>query len=152
MFDPAFDLEITRVIRAPRQAVWNGWADADLFATWWLPAPSVLRVLDLDLRAGGAFRTEMSDDGVAFVPHMDAVFLDVVELERIVFTTALVADWRPATRPFITSVITLSDHPDGTEYHATAMHKDAADRDTHSGLGFHAGWGLVLDQLAARVE
>ncbi len=31
------------------------------------------------------------------------------------FTTALVAGWRPAEQPFITAIITLEEHPEGTD-------------------------------------
>ncbi|MCU1444810.1 MAG: activator of ATPase [Cryobacterium sp.] len=46
----------------------------------------------------------------------------------------------------------MTDHPDGTEYTATAMHRNGADRDQHEELGFQDGWGTVIRQLAALVE
>jgi peptide-methionine (S)-S-oxide reductase len=48
----------------------------------------------------------------------------------------LTGGWRPAEQPFCTAVITLADHPKGTEYKAYVMHKDRADRDKHEKLGF----------------
>jgi uncharacterized protein YndB with AHSA1/START domain len=74
------------------------------------------------------------------------------ELERIVFTDALVAGRRPSEASFVTAVIAKKDHPDGTEYTATAMHRNIADRDEHEQLGFHDGWGTVTRQLAEPVE
>lgn len=62
------------------------------------------------------------------------------------------AGWRPAESGFLTAVITMKDHPDGTEYVATAMHGTIADRNQHEELGFHDGWGTVIRQLAALVE
>ncbi|MBO0985880.1 SRPBCC domain-containing protein, partial [Rathayibacter sp. SD072] len=88
----------------------------------------------------------------AFVPHLSGCYLTVDPEERLVFTTALVAGWRPAAAPFITAVVTLEDHPDGTLYRAHVMHKDAATRDEHERLGFADGWGAVAAQLAAVVE
>ena len=98
------------------------------------------------------FRTEISQDGAEFAPHIAGCFLAVDELERIVFTDALVAGWRPADSAFMTAVITMRDHPDGTEYIATAMHRNIADRNRHEQLGFHDGWGTVIRQLADLVE
>ncbi|WP_106396555.1 SRPBCC family protein [Actinocorallia populi] len=149
---PELDLTVSRVIGAPRSAVWNAWTDPASFARWWVPAPEVCRVLDMDLRPGGSFRTEISQDGAAFTPHITGCFLAVDELERIVFTDALVTGWRPAQASFVTAVITMRDHPDGTEYTATAMHRDTADRDQHEKLGFHDGWSTVTRQLAELVE
>lgn len=150
--DSALDLTVSRIIRAPRDAVWSAWTDPAKFAQWWLPAPTTCRVVHMDLRPGGAFETEMSEDGADFTPHITGCFLAVDDRERIVFTTALVAGWRPAAEPFITAVITFADHPEGTEYVATAMHKDGADREMHDSMGFHDGWGTVTRQLAELVE
>ena len=119
---PELDLTISRIIKASRSAVWNAWADPASFEQWWVPAPEVCRVRDMDLRPGGSFRTEISQDGDEFTPHIAGCFLAVDELERIVFTDALVAGWRPAETGFMTAVITMRDHPDGAEYIATAMH------------------------------
>jgi uncharacterized protein YndB with AHSA1/START domain len=150
--NPELDLTMTRLIRAPRALVWRAWTDATSFASWWLPAPATCKVVTLELRPGGGLVTEMSEGGGAFVPHMNACFLDVAEGERIVFTDTLTAGWRPADQPFMTAVISLSDRPEGTEYAAHVMHKSCADRDQHVELGFHDGWGTVAAQLAALVE
>jgi uncharacterized protein YndB with AHSA1/START domain len=150
--NPDLDLTVARVIEAPRSAVWNAWADPTKFEQWWIPAPEICRVREMDLRPGGSFRTEMSSDGTEFGPHLTACFLAVEELERIVFTDALVAGWRPAESSFMTAAITMADHPQGTEYTATAIHRNVADRDKHEQLGFHEGWGTVTRQLAELVE
>ncbi len=149
---PELDLTVSRIIKAPRSAIWKAWAEPQSFEQWWVPAPAVCRVRDMDLRPGGAFRTEISQDGGAFGPHITGCFLAVDELERIVFTDALVAGWRPAEASFVTAVITMKEHTDGTEYTATALHRNIADRDEHEQLGFYDGWGTVIRQLAERVE
>ena len=150
--NPALDLSVSRIIRAPRRAVWEAWADPNLFERWWVPAPAVCRVREMELQPGGAFRTEISDDGGEFSPHITGCILAADPLERIVFTDALVAGWRPAESSFLTAVFILRDHPDGTEYVATAKHRSAADRDQHERMGFADGWGTVTGQLAALVE
>lgn len=146
------DLRISRLIAAPRQAIWNAWADPAAFEQWWVPAPAACRVLEMDLRPGGSFETRISEDGGEFAPHMRACFLDVEEGERIVFTNALLGGWRPAEHPFMTAIVTMHDHPRGTEYVSHVMHKDSADRHMHEEMGFHDGWGTVVEQLAAFVE
>ncbi|WP_417220289.1 SRPBCC family protein [Arthrobacter sp.] len=147
-----FDLTITRIIHAPRQRVWGAWADPSTFEKWWIPAPLTCKAREMELRPGGSFRTEMSEDGVSFEPHITGCFLAVEELERIVFTDALVAGWRPADSPFVTASFTFADHAQGTLYTSTAMHRNRADRDKHEQLGFHDGWGTVINQLAKLVE
>jgi uncharacterized protein YndB with AHSA1/START domain len=150
--NPDLDLTISRVIKAPRSAVWSAWTDRKSLEQWWIPAPAKCKVVALDLRPGGAFVTQMSEDGGAFTPHVSACFLAIDHLERIVFTNALTGGWRPAEHPFITAIITLRDHALGTDYSAHVMHKSTADRNTHETMGFFDGWGTVGAQLAALVE
>jgi len=150
--NPGLDLTISRVIRAPRQAVWNAWTDRASFEQWWVPAPAKCRVMEMDLRPGGSFETRISENGGDFAPHLSACFLAVDDLERIVFTNALVGGWRPAEQPFMTAIITLRDHPVGTEYGAHVMHRSNADRNMHEEMGFFDGWGTVIEQLATLAE
>lgn len=151
-FDPELDLTISRIIRAPRAAIWTAWVDPEQLAQWWIPQPARCRVAELDVRPGGAFVTEISEPGEPFAPHVRGCFLDVVPFERLVFTNALVGGWRPAEDPFMTAIITLRDHPDGTDYSAHVMHKSGADRAMHHDMGFYDGWGTVIGQLATLVE
>lgn len=150
--NPDLDLTLTRIIRAPRQVVWEAWTDPVKLEQWWIPSPARCQVQELDLRPGGAFVTLYSEDGEFFGRHVSGCFLDVVEGERLVFTDTLHGGWRPADAPFMTAVITLRDHPEGTEYRAHVMHKSQDDRDNHEKMGFYDGWGTVADQLAALVE
>ncbi|RZQ61191.1 SRPBCC domain-containing protein [Amycolatopsis suaedae] len=152
--NPDLDLGIDRIIRAPRKLVWEAWTDPANLARWWLPEPSRCRVERLEVRPGGGLVTTMSDDGEAFVPHMDACFLVVDEYERIVFTNAVDSGWRPANPAPVplTAEIVMLDHADGTDYRVTVRHGDPAARDRHAELGFADGWGTVTGQLAALVE
>jgi uncharacterized protein YndB with AHSA1/START domain len=149
------DLTISRVIKAPRSAIWKAWTDPRSFEQWWIPAPLKCRVVDMELRPGGSFVTLMSENGTDYAPHLNACFLAVDDRERIVFTNALLGGWRPAEQYYptaLTAIITLRDHPMGTDYAAQVMHKNDADRNTHAEMGFYDGWGTVLEQLARRVE
>ncbi|GAA4051450.1 SRPBCC domain-containing protein [Nonomuraea soli] len=152
--NPDLDLALQRVIRAPRATVWRAWTDPSRLAKWWTPAPALCLVDHLELRPGGAFVTRFSEEGTTFVPHMDACFLAVDELERIVFTNAVDSTWRPAAPDPVsmTATITMSDHPDGTDYRVLVRHGDPESRARHEKLGFADGWGTVAGQLAALVE
>lgn len=152
--NPDLDLSIERIIRAPRDAVWAAWTDPARLAQWWIPAPTQCRVERLDVQPGGAFVTLMSDDGVEFVPHLNACFLVVEAGERIVFTNAIDDEWRPAVPAPVpmTAEVQLRDHAEGTDYRITVRHGDPDSRARHAELGFADGWGSVADQLARLVE
>lgn len=145
----ATDLVISRLLRAPRATVWRAWTEPELLKQWWCPKPWTTEVLAFDLRAGGAFHTLMTgpDGGVSDNPGS---FLAVLPQTRIVFTSCLLADGRPATpwMPF-TAIIDLADEDGSTRYTATVMHPDHATRDKHAEMGFHDGWGTCIDQLEA---
>jgi uncharacterized protein YndB with AHSA1/START domain len=104
------------------------------------------------VRSSPGIVTEISEDGGAFQPHIDGCFLAVDDLERIVYTNALVGGWRPAEHPLMTAIITMRDHALGTEYVAHVMHRNRADREQHEALGFYDGWGTVTEQLARLAE
>lgn len=150
--DPDLDLTIARVIKAPRHAVWKAWTDAKSLEQWWVPAPAKCKVRKLEIRPGGVFVTDISEGGGDFTPHVSFCVLCVDEGKELVLTDALLGGWRPATEGFMTAVITLADHPEGTAYSALVMHRNGADRAKHVELGFYDGWGTVTEQLAKLVE
>jgi uncharacterized protein YndB with AHSA1/START domain len=51
----------------------------------------------------------------------------------------------------MTVILTFEDLGGKTRYTARVRHWTAADRETHEKMGFHQGWGLCADQLAALV-
>ena len=150
--DAERDLEISRIIKAPPSAVWAAWTNPASFEQWWVPAPARCRVDAMDVRPGGALVTRISEGGAPFGPHIDACYLEVQPQRQIVFTNALVVGWRPAEQPFMTAIITLDEHEQGTAYRALVMHRNGADRDMHKDMGFYDGWGTVTSQLARLVE
>jgi len=143
------DLVISRIVRAPRAALWRAWTDPDLLKEWWCPKPWTTEVRAFDLRPGGAFYTFMRgpDGGTSDNPGS---FLEVVPQARIVFTSMLTAGWRPAV-PWLgfTAIITMADEGGHTRYVATVMHPDQATAERHDKMGFFDGWNTCIDQLEA---
>jgi uncharacterized protein YndB with AHSA1/START domain len=141
------DLIITRVLRAPRTALWRAWSEPDLLKEWWCPKPWTTEVSAFDLQPGGAFHTLMRgpDGGVSDNP---GCFLDVVPHSRIVFTSMLMAGWRP-NKPWLgmTAIITMEDEGTGSRYTARVMHPDDEAREQHEKLGFFDGWSSAITQL-----
>lgn len=140
------DLTISRVIKAPRSAIWRAWTEPEHFEKWWAPAPVKTKVIDMAVEAGGCFDTEMTlPDGDVMASK--GCFLEIVPGERIVFTDALQGGWRPNVESFFSAIITIAEHPEGALYTATALHKNDEDRQKHADMGFLDGWGTAIDQL-----
>lgn len=146
------DLTVSRILNAPRSAVWKAWADPRQFEKWWTPAPVRTVSTKHELYPGGAFGTIMRmEDGTEY--DGEGCFLEVVENERIVWTSALQGGWRPnkEVMPF-SAIVTLEEHPEGTKYTATALHQNDQDRQAHADMGFVDGWGTCIDQLGKLAE
>jgi uncharacterized protein YndB with AHSA1/START domain len=153
-FDPALDLLLERVVEVPRELVWKAWTDPEHLKQWFTPAPFTTIDCEIDLRPGGIFRTVMRSPEGEEYPGVGC-YLEVVENERLVWTSALEPGYRPAAPSptfHFTAVISLEPSGNGTKYSALAMHADEDARARHEEMGFHEGWGAALDQLVALAE
>lgn len=151
-FDPETDLLLERRLIAPRAKVWACWTTPSLIKRFFVPAPHRVTDCQIDLRVGGRFDTTFDVEGQ--IMANTGVYLDIVPGEKLVFTDAYSAGWRPSPEPFMTAILTLADDPDtgGTLYRAEARHRNAEARQQHADMGFHTGWGVVADQLDALAQ
>ena len=149
--DPNLDLVLERVIDVPRDLVWKAWTEPEHLKKWFTPAPWTVVDCEIDLRPGGKFHTVMrSPEGQEF--PSDGCFLEIVPLERLVFTDALLPGYRPSQEPFFTAIVTMEPHGEGTRYIAMAIHRDESGRKQHEEMGFHEGWGTALDQMVDYIK
>jgi uncharacterized protein YndB with AHSA1/START domain len=147
-FDPRLDLMVERVVQVSAERAWAAWTEPDHLRQWYAPAPGVISECDIDLRPGGVFRfVPRQPDGVEHA--VTCCYLEVVPHSRLVWTDALRPGYRPAPTGFFTAVMTLEPRGDATLCRTVALHRDEADRNHHADMGFHDGWGTVLDQLCA---
>jgi uncharacterized protein YndB with AHSA1/START domain len=143
------ELVLTRIIDAPRERLFRCWTEPELLKQWFAPLPYATPVAELDARPGGGNRIVMRSPEGQDMP-MQGTYLEIVKNERIVFTDAYTEGWMPAEKPFFTGIITFEDLGGGkTRYTARARHWTVADREAHEKMGFHVGWGICTDQLAA---
>lgn len=149
--DPKLDLVLERIVDVPRELVWRAWTVPEHLKLWFCPVPWMVTECEIDLRPGGVFKTIMRGPEGQEMPNV-GTYLEVVPNERLVWTDALLPGYRPSENPFMTGIITLEPHGQGTRYIAMARHKDEATRAQHEEMGFHDGWGAALDQLVAMVK
>ena len=149
------DLVLERTLDAPRALVWKAWTDPEHLKRWFAPKPYEISEAEIELRPGGIFRIRMVGPDGFDTGHGNAgCMLEVVEGEKLVWTSALGPDYRPAEmgegcESFpMTAIVTLADTGDGrTLYRAVALHRNMGDRDIHAQMGFEEGWGKCADQL-----
>ena len=142
------ELSIELILDAPKEKLYRCYTDPALLKQWFAPKPWTTPRVELDVRPGGSSLIVMrGPDGTEF-PNR-GVYLEVVPNEKIVFTDAYTKAWEPSEKPFFTGIITFADENGKTRYTAIARHWTDADRETHEKMGFHEGWGICADQLAA---
>lgn len=155
--DLKLDLVLERTIEIPPAKVWKAWTTPELMKEWFCPSPWKTIRCDIDLRPGGKFNTTMQGPN-GETHSADGCYLEIVENERLIWTDALSAGYRPSSKPndcfnsFFTAALLLEPHGTGTKYTAVGIHSDEAARKKHEEMGFHEGWGKALDQLIALMK
>lgn len=133
-------LTLTRLIRAPREAVFAAWTEPELLKQWWGPGPVTCPEAHVDLREGGAYRiANLEADGS--ITWISGHFERVQAPEELVYT------WNVSILPAGATLVRVKFllHPQGTEL--MLVHERfavEAVRDMHL-----QGWGGCLDKLEA---
>jgi uncharacterized protein YndB with AHSA1/START domain len=149
--NPTTDFVLERFIDAPRQLVWEALTKPEHLKEWWMPKPwgRVTRAA-MDVRPGGEFSIDIAvGDGDPF-PNLGC-FLEVIPMERLVWTSMLFPGYRPAVFDDIpiTAIITMESVGEGTRYVFTALHRDEADFAKNKASGWQQGTEIAIDQFVA---
>lgn len=145
----AHEMSVERFIAAPPEHVWRCWTER--LDDWYCPRPWQARKRKMELRAGGRFATDMhGPDGEQH--GGEGVFLEVVPNRRLVFTTVTDGDWVPQEGMQMIGIWEFDPRDGGTLLRGTARHWDAATAQQHRDMGFEAGWGAAMAQLAEIAE
>src|SRR5260370_34042770 len=142
-------LVLTRVFDAPRELVFKAWTDPKRVAQWWGRAGFTHPVCELDVRPGGAILIHMrGPDGTVY--PMTGVYQEVVEPERIVFTSAaLDAAGNPMFE--LLTTVTFAEQGGKTKQILRARGIKRTAQATPYLAGMEAGWTQRLERLAAYV-
>ena len=144
----AHELVLTRLIKAPRHQLFRCWTEPALITRWFTPPPWTTIAAEIDVRPGGASLITLQGPDGTLMPNAGQ-YLEVVTDRRLAFTDAFVGDWVPSAKPFFACLLSFDDEAGQTRYTARAMHWSAEDCAAHEKMGFHQGWGIATDQLAA---
>lgn len=152
-FDPKLDFAIERFIDAPPRIVWEALTKPEHVKEWYMPkAWGRVARAEMDVRPAGVFSIDIAVGEGQEVPNLGC-FLEVVPLQRLVWTSMLFPGYRPAVFDDIpiTAVVTMEASGTGTRYVFTALHRNEADLDANKSSGFYQGTEIAIDQLVAHV-
>ena len=151
--DPKLDFAIERFIDAPTRLVWEALTRPEHLKEWYMPRAwgRVVRT-EMDVRPGGIFSIDIATGDGREVPNLGC-FLEVVPMERLVWTAMLFPGYRPAVFDDIpiTAIMTLESVGAGTRYIFTALHRDEADFEKDKASGWAQGTEIAVDQFVAHV-
>jgi len=151
--NPKLDFALERFIDAPRHLVWEALTKPEHLKEWYMPKPwGRVSNCEMDVRPGGIFSIDIASGGQES-PNVGC-FLDVIPMERLVWTSMLFPDYRPAVFDDIpiTAIVSMETVGTGTRYVFTALHRDEADFEKNKLSGFLQGTEIALDQFVAHVQ
>lgn len=153
---------LRRVVKAPRELVWQVWTQQEHLAKWFGPPGCTLAATSLDLRPGGVFLYCMRCPGVP--DHWGKwVFREIEAPDRLVFVLSFADEkaasirspWEPQWPLEMLTVVTFEPHAGigkGTvvTVHKTPLGASPAEQrvftDGHGSM--NQGWTGTLDKLA----
>ncbi len=140
------ELVLTSVFDVPRELVFKAWTDPKRVARWWGPQGFTNPVCELDARPGGAIRIHMrGPDGTVY--PMTGVYQEVVEPERIVFTSAALDEKGHPMFEVLTTV-TFAEQGGKTKQILRARVIRRTAQAAPYLAGMEAGWTQSLERLA----
>jgi uncharacterized protein YndB with AHSA1/START domain len=152
-FDPKLDFAIERFIDAPTRLVWEALTKPEHLKEWYMPkAWGRVSRAELELRPGGIISIDIAVANGQEVPNLGCV-LEVVPMQRLVWTSMLFPGYRPAVFDDIpiTAIIMMETVGTGTRYVFTALHRNEADFEKDNESGFRQGTEIAVDQFVAHV-
>ena len=137
--DGTFDLLIARTFDAPVPLVFSLWESRDHMLRWWGPKDFTCTAVELDFRAGGAYRICIVSAQYG-ENWMGGTFREIVKNQRIVMTFAW-EDGRDQEGVETLVTVTFSEEGGKTvqRFHQTPFLKEES-RDSHIG-----GWSECFD-------
>jgi uncharacterized protein YndB with AHSA1/START domain len=149
------ELLFTRIFGAPRSLVFKVWTDPRHMERWWGPRGFTNPVCELDVRPGGLIRIDMRGPNGTIYP-MKGVFHEIVEPERLVFTSTAMEDEHGKPQLEILNTITFEDFNGITKLtlHAVLVTKDfkMTPQVAAALAGMEQGWSESLYRLGDELD
>lgn len=153
ILNPKLDFAIERFIDAPTRLVWEALTKPEHLKEWYMPKPwgRVTRA-KLELQPGGIISIDIAVGDGREVPNVGCV-LDVIPMQRLVWTSMLFPGYRPAVFDDIpiTAIMTMKAEATGTRYVFTALHRSEAELEQNKSSGFYEGTKIAVDQFVEHV-
>jgi uncharacterized protein YndB with AHSA1/START domain len=138
------EIRVTRVLKAPRELVFQAWIQADHLARWWGPTGFTITTFEFEMRPGGLWRFVMhGPEGVDYQNKI--VVVEIAEPERLVLDHV--------SGPHFRMTVTFATQGDQTKIDVQMLFATAAQREqTIREFGAEEGLKQTVGRLANLVE
>ena len=141
-------VRVTQTIRASRARVFRAWTDPELLMRWFIPPDDQMRVVELDLRAGGRYRLEGTVRARPW--SVWGIYREVAPPSRLVFTWTWDNDAALGEPLGKDTVVTVDFRERGADTEVVVTHERLV---TEKARAEHqAGWVECLGRIAGIVE
>lgn len=148
-------LNIVRLINAPREQVFKAWTEPGLLSKWWGPSGVTNPVCELDLRVGGKIHIvmlagdELGDLAGSEWP-MTGIFQEITPPLKLVYTSSAIIDGKPILDTLNT--LTLEDLKGKTKMTFNIVVTRITPEASGPLSGMEIGWNQSIDKLVKQVE
>jgi uncharacterized protein YndB with AHSA1/START domain len=147
--NPKTDFVLERFIDAPKELVWAALTKPEHVSQWYMPKQwGRVAACEMDLHPGGKFSIDIAVGDGRVVENLGCI-VDVVPMERLVWTSMLFPGYRPAVFDDvpITAILTVASEGTGTRYVFTALHRSEEDFKQDMESGWREGTEIAAQQL-----
>ncbi len=142
MIQKTIELEVRRVMSAPRQRVFDAWKEPEFLREWWGKWGNyAFQKATVDFRVGGRYEFSMSVINKDIVRTSYGEYLEIDEPSRLVFTW----NWEHDDEP-MNSIVTLQLNELGRDQTELILRHERLP-DTEAGHKHKEGWPVVLGKL-----
>ena len=147
------DLCVSRVIRAPRERVFDAWVNPEMRRSWWFDLLAEPDACQMDVRVGGSYCMKQVGCGKQipgypddYVWIMNGEFVEITPPGRLAFTWNVNHKEEPVVNQLVTVV--LEEVAGGTK--VTLTHEGIVSDQMRGGTT--EGWTELLDRIATLLE
>jgi uncharacterized protein YndB with AHSA1/START domain len=148
---PPTQVVFERTLSAPRTLVFQTWTDPVHLARWWGPSGFTAPLCEVDARPGGAIRIHLQAPDGTLIPT-DGVFQEVLEPERLVFTSSAFRDASGEAQLETLYTVTFTERSGKTDLRVHALVTKAGPGVAVSLSSMESGWNESLDRLERVVQ
>ncbi len=134
-------IQLRRRFPVRREKVFDAWTDATVLRRWWCPQGWVPADIEVDARAGGAYRIGMRKLGLGPPIYVYGQFLEVHRPERLVYTW----QWENAFEQMPQTRVTVQFIESGATTEIVLTHEKLAEISVC--LRHRAGWIAAWERI-----